>query len=101
MTVNFGMVNPSAGMSIMDMPIMNAYSGMATGAMGMGTGMVGTYGFLNPQYQMQTMQQWDDFGVNRQVAAFKNQNNAQFQMQSQNGSIQRQVQILAQEIKFP
>jgi len=77
MTVNFGMVNPNAGMNLMDMPLMNAYSGMATGAMGMGAGMVGTYGFLN----------------------FRNQNNAQFQMQAQNGSIQRQVQILAQEIK--
>lgn len=100
MTVNFGMVNPNAGMNIMDMPVLNAYTGMAAGNVGMGYGMASLgYGLMNPQYQMQTMQQWDDFGVNRQVAAFRNQNNAQFQMQAQNGSIQRQIQILSQEIK--
>ena len=93
MTVNFN------GMSIMDMPLMNAYAnmGMNTGMYGMGYGM--GVGMMNPQGMMTNIQQWDDFGVNRQVATFRNQNNAQFQMQAQNGSIQRQAQILAQEIK--
>ena len=109
MTVNFGTMNPymmsSVDMdNIMNAPILSSGMGM-TNPMMMGTGIggyagLGTFGgVLNPQYQMQTIQQWDDFGVNRQVAAFRNQNNAQFQMQAQNGSIQRQVQILAQEIK--
>ena len=94
MTVNFN------GMSIMDMPLMSAYSNMA-----MNTGMYSMYGMgygmgmMNPQPMMTNIQQWDDFGINRQVNAFKNQNNAQFQMQAQNGSIERQVRILAQEIK--
>ena len=92
MTVNFGMVNPYM-MSGMDVPLMNPYSGMMTGYGCSFTGL------MNPQQQMQNIQQWDNFGVDRQVASYKNQNNAQFQMQAQNGSIQRQVQILAQEIK--
>jgi len=79
---------------MMNSPIMGAGVGMGYG-MGYGMGV----GMMNPQNMMTNIQQWDDFGVNRQVAAFKNQNNAQFQMQAQNGSIQRQVQILAQEIK--
>ena len=95
MTVNFN------GMSIMDMPLMSAYSNMAmnTGMYGMGMGYGMGVGMMNPQSMMTNIQQWDDFGVNRQVSAFRNQNNAQFQMQAQNGSIERQVRILAQEIK--
>lgn len=93
MTVNFN------GMSIMDMPLMSAYSnmGLGTGMYGMGYGM--GVGMMNPQYMMTNIQQWDDFGVNRQVSAFRNQNNAQFQMQAQNGTIERQVRILEQQIK--
>ena len=100
MTVNFGMVNPTAGMSIMDMPILNAYSGTGMMNPAMGGYGVGTFGnVLNPQYQMQTMQQWDNFGVNRQVAAYQNQNNAQFKMAAQTENIARQIQILSSEIK--
>ena len=101
MTVNYaGMMNPYMYSmdtdTIMNAPVLS--SGVATG-MGYGYGL-GTFGcVLNPQYQMQTIQQWDNFGVNRQVTAFQNQNNARFQMQAQNGSIERQVRILAQEIK--
>jgi len=102
MTVNFGTMNPymmsSVDMdNIMNAPILSSGIGIGmTNPMMMGAGFggyagLGTFGgVLNPQYQMQTIQQWDDFGVNRQVAAFRNQNNAQFQMQAQNGSIQRQ-----------
>ena len=57
---------------------------------------------LNPQYQkayMQNMQQWDNFGINRQVQMYQNQNNAQFKMASQNENIQRQIQILNGQIK--
>ena len=94
MTVNFGMVNPM-GMNLMDMPVMNAFSGPGMmPSVGMGYGM----GAFNPQYQMQTMQQWDNFGVSRQVSAYQNQNNAQFQMASQTENISRQIQILRTEI---
>lgn len=90
MTVNFN------GLSIMDMPLMslstNPYMGYGMGY-GMGVGM------MNPQTMMTNIQQWDDFGMNRQVSTYKNQNNARFQMQAQNGSIERQVRILAQEIR--
>ena len=100
MTVNFGMVNPTGMNNIMDMPILNAYSGTGMLAQGTNYGMpyMGT-GYFNPQYQMQTMQQWDNFGVGRQVAAYQNQNNAQFQMASQTQNISRQIQILQTEIK--
>ena len=95
MTVNFGMVNPM-GMNLMDMPVMNAFSGPGMmPSVGMGYGM----GAFNPQYQMQTMQQWDNFGVSRQVAAYQNQNNAQFQMAAQTENIARQIQILKTEIQ--
>ena len=94
MTVNFGMVNPYMT-TMMDAPLMSPYAGMGMGA---GFGMLGGIS-MNPQQYMQNIQQWDNFGINRQVAAYQNQNNAQFQMQAQNGSIQRQVQILAQEIR--
>ena len=90
MTVNFN------GLGIMDMPLMslstNPYMGYGMGY-GMGVGM------MNPQTMMTNIQQWDDFGMNRQVSTYKNQNNARFQMQAQNGSIERQVRILAQEIR--
>jgi len=82
---------------VMDSPILSAGIGMGGAGYGMGYGM--GVGMMNPQSMMTNIQQWDDFGVNRQVAAFKNQNNAQFQMQAQNGSIERQVRILAQQIK--
>ena len=103
MTVNYtGMMNPymytmDADM-VMNAPVLN--SGIATG-MGYGYGLgLGTFGgVLNPQYQMQTMQQWDNFGVSRQVAAYQNQNNAQFQMASQTENIARQVQILSSQIR--
>ena len=102
MSVNFGMVNPTAGMSVMDMPILNAYSGagMTMNAINpyMG-GMYGGFGIVNPQYQMQTMQQWDNFGIDRQVSMYQNQNNAQFRMQGQNNSIARQIQVLSSQIK--
>ena len=96
MTVNFGMVNPYNNMNLMDMPLMNAYSGY-----GAGYGL-GTFGMVNPQFQqaqMQNMQQWDNFGINRQVQMYQNQNNAQFKMASQNENIQRQIQILNGQIK--
>jgi len=94
MTVNFGMMNPYMMGNMMDAPLLNPYT-----SMGMGYGMVGGIPGFNPQQQMQNIQQWDNFGVNRQVAGFKNQNNAQFQMQAQNGSIERQVRILSEQIK--
>ena len=102
MSVNFGMVNPSAGLSIMDMPILNAYSGAGMNMNGVtpyAGGMYGGFGILNPQYQMQTMQQWDNFGIDRQVSMYQNQNNAQFRMQGQNNSIARQIQVLSSQIK--
>ena len=83
-------MNPSGLDTMMNAPILGSGMGMGYG---MGVGM------MNPQSMMSNIQQWDDFGVNRQVAAFKNQNNAQFQMQAQNGSIQRQARILAQQVK--
>ena len=115
MTVNFGMTNPYMTSvdvdAMMNSPLMSMNSGMMTSPYMTGMagvpGMTGSYAglgafggvLMNPQQYMQNIQQWDNFGVNRQVAAFQNQNNAQFQMQAQNGSIQRQVQILAQEIR--
>ena len=106
MTVNFGMVNPTAGLSVMDMPILNAYSGAGMTMNGVtpyatpyAGGMYGGFGILNPQYQMQTMQQWDNFGIDRQVSMYQNQNNAQFRMQGQNNSIARQIQVLSSQIK--
>ena len=96
MTVNFGMVNPYNNINLMDMPLLNAYSGY-----GAGYGL-GTFGMVNPQFQqvqMQNMQQWDNFGIDRQVQMYQNQNNAQFRMASQNDNIQRQVQILNSQIK--
>ena len=110
MTVNFGAMNPYMynmdADTIMNAPILNANTAM--GGMGYGYGMgmttpytgVGTFGnVLNPQYQMQTMQQWDNFGISRQVAQYQNQNNAQFQMASQTENISRQIQILRSEIQ--
>lgn len=111
MTVNFGMANPYMynmdADTIMNAPILNANTAM--GGMGYGYGMagmttpytgVGTFGnVLNPQYQMRTMQQWDNFGISRQVAQYQNQNNAQFQMASQTENISRQIQILRTEIQ--
>ncbi len=103
MSVNFGMVNPSMGMNVMDMPVLNAYSGVGmmnmNGVTPYAGGMYGGFGILNPQYQMQTMQQWDNFGIDRQVAMYQNQNNAQFRMQGQNNSIARQIQVLSSQIK--
>ena len=92
MTVNYaGMMNPYMD-TIMNAPVLSSGIGMGYG--------LGTFGgVLNPQYQMQTMQQWDNFGVNRQVAAYQNQNNAQFQMASQTENISRQIQILSSQIK--
>ena len=101
-----GMMNPYMfGLNsddIMNAPILssNTAMGMGMGAPMGGFAGVGTFGnVLNPQYQMQTMQQWDNFGVDRQVAAYQNQNNAQFKMAAQTQNISRQIQILQQEIK--
>ncbi len=106
MSVNFGMVNPYMysmdADTIMNAPILSANTAMG-GGMGMmpamGAGMYGGFGILNPQYQMQTMQQWDNFGIDRQVSMYQNQNNAQFRMQGQNNSIARQIQVLSSQIK--
>lgn len=106
MAINYtGMMNPYMynmdADTIMNAPILSANSAMGYGyGMGMPYAGVGTFGnVLNPQYQMQTMQQWDNFGVGRQVAAYQNQNNAQFQMAAQTENISRQIQILQTEIK--
>ncbi len=108
MTVNFGMVNPYMysmdADTIMNAPILSANTamgGMATvgGMSPYAGGMYGGFGILNPQYQMQTMQQWDNFGIDRQVSMYQNQNNAQFRMQGQNNSIARQIQVLSSQIK--
>mgnify|MGYP006907959485 FL=1 len=121
MTVNFNTMYPT-GMSNLDLdnlmnaPVLSANTAMGmpsvagtlpslTGYAGMGMGYtgLGTFGgMLNPQYQqayMQNMQQWDNFGIDRQVQMYQNQNNAQFKMASQNQNIQRQVQILNSQIK--
>ena len=92
----------SLGLStLMDAPLTGPYMGMGMMPnMGMGMMMPGvvmpTY---NPQAQMSNIQQWDNFGVSRQVQMFQNQNNAQFRMASQNSDIQRQIQILHSQIK--
>ena len=108
MTVNFVMVNPYMysmdADTIMNAPILSANTamgGMATvgGMSPYAGGMYGGFGILNPQYQMQTMQQWDNFGIDRQVSMYQNQNNAQFRMQGQNNSIARQIQVLSSQIK--
>ena len=121
MTVNFNTMYPT-GMSSLDLdnlmnaPVLSANTAMGlpsvTGTLpslsgyagvGMGYSGLGTFGgMLNPQYQkayMQNMQQWDNFGINRQVQMYQNQNNAQFKMASQNENIQRQIQILNGQIK--
>lgn len=94
MTFGYTGMNPfmnTVGMDMMmNAPILGPGCGMGYG---MGVGM------MNPQTMMTNIQQWDDFGMNRQVSTYKNQNNARFQMQAQNGSIERQVRILAQEIR--
>ena len=105
MTVNFNTMYPT-GMSNLDLdnlmnaPVLSANTAMGmpsvagtlpslTGYAGMGMGYtgLGTFGgMLNPQYQqayMQNMQQWDNFGIDRQVQMYQNQNNAQFKMASQ------------------
>ena len=92
----------SLGLStLMDAPLTGPYMGMGMMPnMGMGMMMPGvvmpTY---NPQAQMNNIQQWDNFGINRQVQMFQNQNNAQFQMSAQMNDIQRQAQILHSQIK--
>jgi hypothetical protein len=87
--------------NLMDAPLTGPYMGMGMMPnMGMGMMMPGvvmpTY---NPQAQMNNIQQWDNFGINRQVQMFQNQNNAQFQMSAQMNDIQRQAQILHSQIK--
>lgn len=106
MSVNFGMVNPYMysmdADTIMNAPILSANTamgGMVGGMAPYAGGMYGGFGILNPQYQMQTMQQWDNFGIDRQVSMYQNQNNAQFRMQGQNNSIARQIQVLSSQIK--
>ncbi len=106
MTVNFGMVNPYMysmdADTIMNAPILSANTamgGMVGGMSPYAGGMYGGFGLVNPQYQMQTMQQWDNFGIDRQVSMYQNQNNAQFRMQGQNNSIARQIQVLSSQIK--
>ncbi|MGN0018160.1 MAG: hypothetical protein ACI37S_03870 [Candidatus Gastranaerophilaceae bacterium] len=104
MTVNFGMINPYMYSMNTTADIMNApLTGVST--MGMTMPMMPTYGVgtfggvLSPKCQMQMMSQWDNFGIDRQVAMYKNNNNAQFRMASQNETISRQIQILQNEIK--
>ncbi|MGN1124886.1 MAG: hypothetical protein ACI4SM_01745 [Candidatus Gastranaerophilaceae bacterium] len=104
MTVNFGMVNPYMNsMNIMDAPLMNASTAMGMNPFGMDYSMGMGYGYgmgaWNPQYQMNVMQQWDNFGINRQVQTYQNQNNAQFKMASQTEAISRQINILQNQIK--
>ena len=104
MTVNFGMINPymyamNTSEDIMNAPLMNPgmMMGMTMPTYGMGLGTFG--GVLNPKFQMQMMSQWDNFGYDRQVSIYKNGNNAQFKMASQNETISRQIQTLQNEIK--
>ena len=113
MVANYGMMNPYMTSlnadAMMNAPLMSFNSGMTSPiAPGMpmmpgmytGLGNFGLVGGFNNQKQyMDNIQEWDNFGVSRQVAGFKNQNNAQFQMQAQNGSIERQARILAEQIK--
>ena len=126
MTVNFGILNPALYQPdadlMMNTPILNAGTAMGypTGVtMQFGTPAVapmatplmsgapvnpfvaGGYGMgvWNPQYQMNVMQQWDNFGINRQVQTYQNQNNAQFKMASQTEAISRQINILQNQIK--
>ena len=116
MTVNFGMMNPYMTSvdvdAMMNAPLMSMNSGIntspyMTGMAGVpgfagayaGLGNFGMVGGFNQQQYMNNIQQWDNFGVNRQVTSYNNQNNARFEMQSKNGSIEYQVKILAQEIK--
>ena len=102
MSLNYGMgldVSSLMNSSFISSPYMTPMNGY----MGLGT-----FGLLNgnteqwqqmQQAQMQNMQRWDNFGINRQVQMFQNQNNAQFQIASQNSDIQRQIQILNSQIK--
>jgi hypothetical protein len=102
MSLNYGMgldVSSLMNSSFISSPYMTPMNGY----MGLGT-----FGLLNgnteqwqqmQQAQMQNMQRWDNFGINRQVQMFQNQNNAQFQIASQNSDIQRQIQVLNSQIK--
>ena len=102
MSLNYGMgldVSSLMNSSFISSPYMTPMNGY----MGLGT-----FGLLNgnteqwqqmQQAQMQNMQRWDNFGINRQVQMFQNQNNAQFQMSTQMNDIQRQAQILHSQIK--
>ena len=102
MSVNYGMgldVSSLMNSSFISSPYMTPMNGY----MGLGT-----FGLLNgnteqwqqmQQVQMQNMQRWDNFGINRQIQMFQNQNNAQFQIASQNSDIQRQIQVLNSQIK--
>ena len=99
MTVNFGMISPyMTGTNLMDAPLMGIYTNpqlMGNPSFGMGYGM----GMWTPQYQMQTIQQWDNFGIDRQVQGYQNQNNAQFKMAAQTEAISRQINVLKNQIK--
>lgn len=83
MTFNVGMNPYMMGGDIMTNNMM----------MGMG-GMM-----MNPQMQIANMNQWDQYGVDRQVNMYKQQNNAQFQMSAQTDRLYRQVQILNEKVQ--
>ena len=84
MVMNYGMMNPYMSTDIMTSGMMNPY--------GYGMGMM-----FNPSYQINYMNQMDQFGIDRQVNLYKGQNNAQYQMSAQTDGISRQVQILSQK----
>ncbi len=84
MVMNYGMMNPYMSSDIMTSGMMNPY----------GYGMM-----FNPSTQINYMNQWDQFGIDRQVNLYKGQNNAQYQMSAQTDGIARQVQILSQKAR--
>ena len=84
MTFNFGMNSQYMNPYMMGGDIMA--SNMMMGGM-----------MYNPQMQIANMNQWDQYGIDRQVNMYKQQNNAQYQMSAQTDKIYRQVQILSEK----